>query len=35
MRFVLMLEGDTLVGQITRERDGRQQTAKLSLKREK
>lgn len=35
MRFVLMLEGDTLAGQVTRERDGQQQTAKLNLKREK
>src|SRR5688572_4093868 len=35
MRFVLMLEGDTLTGQATRERDGQQQTAKLNLKREK
>jgi hypothetical protein len=35
MRFVLMLEGDTLKGQATRERDGQQQTAKLSLKRER
>jgi hypothetical protein len=35
MRFVLTLEGDTLTGQATRERDGQQQTAKLSLKREK
>lgn len=35
MRFVLTLEGDTLTGQATRERDGQQQTAKLTLKREK
>ena len=35
MRFVLTLEGDTLTGQSTRERDGQQQTAKLNLKREK
>lgn len=35
MRFVLTLEGDALTGQVTRERDGQQQTAKLNLKREK
>ena len=35
MKFVLILEGDTLTGQATRERDGQQQTAKLNLKREK
>jgi hypothetical protein len=35
MRFALTLEGDTLEGQATRERDGQQQTAKLNLKREK
>ena len=35
MRFVLILEGDTLSGHATRERDGQQQTAKLNLKREK
>jgi hypothetical protein len=35
MRFLLILEGDTLSGHATRERDGQQQTAKLSLKREK
>jgi hypothetical protein len=35
MRFALTLEGDTLTGQATRERDGQQQTAKLNLKREK
>jgi hypothetical protein len=35
MKFVLTLEGDTLIGQATRERDGQQQTAKLHLKREK
>ena len=35
MRFVLTLDGDTLTGQITRERDGQQQTAKVNLKREK
>jgi hypothetical protein len=35
MRFVLMLEGDTLAGQVTRERDGQKQTAKLNLRREK
>ena len=34
MKFVLTLAGDTLTGQITRERDGQQQTAKLDLKRE-
>ena len=35
MRFVLTLDGDALTGQVTRERDGKQQTAKLNLKREK
>jgi hypothetical protein len=35
MRFVLTLEGDSLNGQVTRDRDGQQQTAKLNLKREK
>jgi hypothetical protein len=35
MTFVLMLEGDILAGQVTREREGQQQTAKLNLKREK
>jgi hypothetical protein len=35
MKFVLMLEGETLAGRATRERDGEQQTAKLNLKREK
>ena len=35
MRFVLMVEGDTLTGQATRSREGQQQTAKLNLKREK
>ena len=35
MKFVLTLDGDALTGQISRERDGQQQTAKLELKREK
>jgi hypothetical protein len=35
MRFVLTLDGDTLTGQATRERDGQQQTAKLKLNRDK
>ena len=35
MKFVLTLAGDTLTGQVSRERDGQQQTAKLDLKREK
>lgn len=35
MKFVLTLEGDTLKGQATREREGEQQTAKVTLKREK
>jgi hypothetical protein len=35
MKFVLVLEADTLTGRATRERDGEQQTAKLNLKREK
>lgn len=34
MKFVLALEGETLTGQATRERDGQTQTAKLNLKRE-
>jgi len=34
MKFVLMLDGDTLAGRVTREREGQQQTAKLNLKRE-
>lgn len=34
MKFVLTLEGNSLTGQATRERDGQQQTAKLNLKRE-
>jgi hypothetical protein len=35
MKFVLVLDGETLTGQATRERDGQQQIAKLNLKREK
>ena len=35
MKFVLTLEGEALTGQVTRERNGQQQTAKLNLKREK
>jgi hypothetical protein len=35
MRFVLKLEGDTLKGEVTRERDGRLQKATLDLKRDK
>jgi hypothetical protein len=35
MKFVLTLDGDTLTGRVTRERNGQQQTAKLDLKREK
>src|SRR5687767_9312715 len=35
MRFVLTLDGDTLTGQVTRERNGQQRTAKLNLKRER
>jgi hypothetical protein len=34
MKFVLTLAGDTLTGQVSREREGQQQTAKLDLKRE-
>lgn len=35
MKFTLSLDGDTMTGEATRERDGQQQTAKLNLKREK
>jgi hypothetical protein len=35
MKFTLKQEGDSIKGSITRERDGRVQTAKLDLKREK
>jgi hypothetical protein len=35
MKFVLKVEGDALTGQVTRERNGQQQKATLSLKREK
>ncbi len=35
MKFDLTLNGDELSGQVTRERRGQVQTAKLSLKREK
>ena len=35
MKFVLTLDGDSLTGHATRERDGQQQTARLNLKREK
>ncbi len=33
MKFVLRLEGDELKGDVTREHDGEQQTAKLSVRR--
>lgn len=35
MKFTLKQEGDAIKGEITRERDGRTQVAKLDLKREK
>ena len=35
MKIELTVDGETATGQATRERDGQQQTAKLSLKREK
>jgi hypothetical protein len=35
MKFDLTIKGDELSGQVTRERQGQFQTAKLSLKREK
>ena len=35
MKFVLVIDGDTLTGEATREHDGQVETAKLSLKREK
>jgi hypothetical protein len=35
MKFALTLDGDALTGQVTRERNGQQQTAKLNLRREK
>lgn len=35
MRFTLKLEGDEIKGTITRERDGKTQTAKLAVKRDK
>ena len=35
MKFELTLKGEELVGQATRERDGKRQTAKLNLKRVK
>jgi hypothetical protein len=35
MKFVLKLEGDEIKGDISRERDGQKQTAKLAVKREK
>jgi hypothetical protein len=35
MRFSVKQEGDELKGEITRERDGQTQTAKLAVKREK
>jgi hypothetical protein len=35
MKFDLTIQGDELSGQVTRERQGQFQTAKLSLKREK
>lgn len=35
MKFVLTIEGETVTGQASRERDGQQQTAKLNLKRVK
>jgi hypothetical protein len=35
MKFVLKQDGDEIKGDVTRERDGESQTAKLSVKREK
>lgn len=35
MKFTLVQEGDQIKGDITRERDGQTQTAKLDVKREK
>ena len=35
MKFVLKQEGDEIQGGVSRERDGRIQTAKLAVKREK
>ncbi|HYI96781.1 MAG TPA: hypothetical protein VEX68_24785 [Bryobacteraceae bacterium] len=35
MKFALKQEGDSIKGSVTRDRDGRVQTAKLDLKREK
>jgi hypothetical protein len=35
MRFSLKQEGDEIKGEVTRERDGKTQTAKLAVKREK
>ena len=35
MRFALKLEGDEIKGDISREREGQKQTAKLSVKRDK
>jgi hypothetical protein len=35
LKLSLKLNGDTMTGNVTRERNGRSQTAKLSLKREK
>jgi hypothetical protein len=34
LKLALKLNGDTMIGNVTRERDGRSQTAKVSLKRE-
>jgi hypothetical protein len=35
MKFVLKLEGDEMTGDVSRERDGQVQTAKLAVKRAK
>lgn len=35
MKFILRQEGDEIKGDVTRERDGQQQQAKLAVKREK
>ena len=35
MKFVLKQDGDVITGEVTREREGQVQTAKLSLKRDK
>jgi hypothetical protein len=35
MKFVLKLEGDQIKGELSREREGQKQTAKLAVKRDK